>query len=150
MVTPPAPARDRPAHLIVMVETARAVRRCIRSVLEWAIAMDMRNDNPCDRVPLCRCAVEILDTSVALAYGCGLVFPTRSGRPVGMSTLPKMLQHHIITAVAHGFRWAHSETGPRRRRTIRAIALRLRWLARSRTRSRLLAPGRICSSGNGG
>ena len=31
-------------------ETARAVRQRIRSVIEWAIALDMRNDNPCDRV----------------------------------------------------------------------------------------------------
>ena len=31
-------------------ETARAVRQRIRSVLEWAIALDMRSDNPCDRV----------------------------------------------------------------------------------------------------
>ena len=29
---------------------ARAVRQRIRSVLEWAIAMDLRHDNPCDRV----------------------------------------------------------------------------------------------------
>ena len=34
----------------VKAETARAVRQRIRSVLEWAIAMDLRNDNPCDRV----------------------------------------------------------------------------------------------------
>ncbi len=34
----------------VKAETARAVRRRLRSVLEWAIAMDLRNDNPCDRV----------------------------------------------------------------------------------------------------
>ena len=31
-------------------ETARAGRQRIRSVLEWAIAMDLRSDNPCDRV----------------------------------------------------------------------------------------------------
>ncbi len=31
-------------------ETARAVRQRIRSVIEWAIALDLRNDNPCDRV----------------------------------------------------------------------------------------------------
>ena len=31
-------------------ETARAVRQRIRSVIEWAIAMDLRSDNPCDRV----------------------------------------------------------------------------------------------------
>ena len=34
----------------VKAETARAVRQRIRSVLQWAIAMDLRNDNPCDRV----------------------------------------------------------------------------------------------------
>ncbi len=34
----------------VKAETARAVRQRIRSVLEWAIALDMRNDNACDRV----------------------------------------------------------------------------------------------------
>ena len=36
----------------VKAETARAVRQRIRSVLEWAIAMDLRADNPCDRVLL--------------------------------------------------------------------------------------------------
>ena len=34
----------------VKAETARAVRQRIRSVIEWAIALDMRDDNPCDRV----------------------------------------------------------------------------------------------------
>ena len=34
----------------VKAETARAVRQRIWSVLEWGIAMDLRNDNPCDRV----------------------------------------------------------------------------------------------------
>ena len=34
----------------VKPETARAVRQRIRSVIEWAIALDMRPDNPCDRV----------------------------------------------------------------------------------------------------
>ena len=34
----------------VKAETARAVRQRIRSVIELAIALDMRNDNPCDRV----------------------------------------------------------------------------------------------------
>ena len=34
----------------VKAETARAVRQRIQSVLEWAVALDMRNDNPCDRV----------------------------------------------------------------------------------------------------
>ncbi len=34
----------------VKAATAREVRQRIRSVLEWAIALDMQSDNPCDRV----------------------------------------------------------------------------------------------------
>ena len=34
----------------VKAATAREVRQRIRSVLEWAVAMDLRHDNPCDRV----------------------------------------------------------------------------------------------------
>ena len=34
----------------VKAATAREVRQRIRAVLEWAIALDMRNDNPCERV----------------------------------------------------------------------------------------------------
>ena len=185
----------------VKAETARAVRQRIRAVLEWAIAMDLRHDNPCDRVlpvlgpqndivqhrlalphkdvaaaigtvrasgsaaptvilafeflvltaarsaevrlatwaeinttdqvwtisamrmkakrehrvPLCQRAVEILDAARTLDDGNPLVFPMRSGRPMSMSTMPKMLQYHRIAAVAHGFRssfrdWAAEET----------------------------------------
>ena len=32
----------------VKMQTARSVRQRIRAVLEWAVAMEMRNDNPCD------------------------------------------------------------------------------------------------------
>ena len=31
-------------------QTARRVRERIRGVLEWAVAMELRNDNPCDRI----------------------------------------------------------------------------------------------------
>ena len=34
----------------VKMQTARTVRQRIRAVLEWAMAMEMRSDNPCDRV----------------------------------------------------------------------------------------------------
>ena len=34
----------------VKAPTARAVRRRMRAVLEWAVAMELRPDNPCDRV----------------------------------------------------------------------------------------------------
>ena len=67
------------------------------------------------RVPLCRRAGEILDAARPLGDGKPLVFPMRNGRPIAPSTPPKMLQHHRIAAVAHGFRssfraWAAEET----------------------------------------
>ena len=67
------------------------------------------------RIPLCRRALEILEAARTLGDGNGLVFPMRSGKPISMSTLPKMLQYHGIAAVAHGFRssfrdWAAEET----------------------------------------
>ena len=34
----------------VWPQTARRVRHRIRAVLEWAVAMELRNDNPCDRI----------------------------------------------------------------------------------------------------
>ena len=34
----------------VKAETARAVRQRLRTVLEWAVAMEWRTDNPCDRI----------------------------------------------------------------------------------------------------
>ena len=34
----------------VKAETARAVRQRLRTVLEWAVAMAWRSDNPCDRI----------------------------------------------------------------------------------------------------
>ena len=67
------------------------------------------------RVPLCGRAVELLEAARPHSDGSGLVFPMRSGRPIAMSTLPKMLEHHGIAAVAHGFRsgfrdWAAERT----------------------------------------
>ena len=70
------------------------MRQRVRTVLDWAVAMEMRLDNPCDGV---------LDAARSLGDG-DLVFPMRSGRPIAPSTRPQMLKHHGIAAVAHGFR----------------------------------------------
>ena len=35
---------------LVKAETARRVRQRIRTVMEWAVAMELRIDNPCDRI----------------------------------------------------------------------------------------------------
>ena len=50
-------------------ETARAVRQRVRSVLEWAVAMEMRMDNPCDRVlPVLGPQGDIVQHMQALAH----------------------------------------------------------------------------------
>ena len=49
----------------VKAATAREVRQRIWSVLEWAVAMDLRNRQPCDRV------------RPALVHKCGLSWRQR-------------------------------------------------------------------------
>ena len=69
----------------VRAETARAVRQRIRSVLEWAIAMDLRHDNPCDlhdiRCKLLQC--------IALYAICRPRFPRCTLLPDPESTRPR-------------------------------------------------------------
>ena len=72
--------------------------------LVWTISAARMKAKREHRVPLCRRAVEILDAARTLGEGSDLVFPMRSGRPIALSTLPKMLEQHEIAAVAHGFR----------------------------------------------
>ena len=53
----------------VKPETARAVRQRVRSVLEWSVAMEMRMDNPCDRVlPVLGPQGDIVQHMQALAH----------------------------------------------------------------------------------
>ena len=70
---------------------------------------------PEHRVPLSRRAVETVEAARTVGDAKSLVFPMRSGRPFSATTLPKMLQHLRIPAVAHGFRssfrdWAWKPT----------------------------------------
>ncbi len=51
-------------------ETARAVRQRLRSVLEWAVAMEWRSDNPCDRIgPVLGLQGDIVRRMRALPHG---------------------------------------------------------------------------------
>ena len=70
----------------------------------WTISAARMKAKREHRVPLCRRALETLDAARVLGDGESLVFPMRSGKPISMSTLPKMLQHLRIPAVAHGHR----------------------------------------------
>ena len=71
----------------VKAETVRVVRQRIRSVLEWANAMDLRNDNPCDRVlPVLGPQNDIVTHRLALphkdvAAAIETVQASRSGEP---------------------------------------------------------------------
>ena len=185
----------------VRPETARRVRQRISAVMDWAIAMQFRTDNPCDRlgpvlgpqqdlvqhmralphgevaaairtmwgsgateavklafeflvltaarsgevrgarwaeidrkarvwtipatrmkakrehrVPLSARAVQILKAARRLSDGRSrLVFPSRGGKPISITRLPRMLQNLKVAAVPHGFRssfrdWAAERT----------------------------------------
>ena len=180
--------------------TAQSVRQRIRAVLEWAVAMEYRTDNPCDRigpvlgpqrdvvrhmpalphrdvapaleavrasrataalklafeflvltaarsgevrlatwdeidttgrvwtipatrmkahrahrVPLSKCALEVVAAARTLAGGNPLVFPNRWGNCIKDTFLSQLLKELEIAAVPHGFRssfrdWAAEET----------------------------------------
>ena len=81
----------------------------------WAISAVRMKAKREHRVPLCGRLLEVIEAARSLGDGNPLVFPIRSGRPIAMSTLPKMLQYHKIAAVPNGFRssfrdWAAEET----------------------------------------
>ena len=71
----------------VKAATAREVRQRVRSVLEWAIAMDLRNDNPCDRVlPVLGPQNDIVTHRLALSHkdvaaAIETVRTSKSGQP---------------------------------------------------------------------
>ena len=196
--------------------TARKLRQRIRAVMEWAVAMDLRPDNPCDRigpvlgaqgnlvrhmralphgdvaaaietvrasatrpavklafeflvltatrsrevrgavwteidrgagawiipaprtkgnrehqVPLCRCALEILEEARALGRASPLVFPGVGGKAIGNTALSELLRELKIAAVPHGFRssfrdWATEETNHPREVVEAALAHKVR------------------------
>ena len=74
--------------------------------------MELRADNPCDRI-----LPDLIPQHDIVQYMRALP-PSRRGaavETVRATTLPKMLQHHGIPAVAHGFRsrfrdWAAAKT----------------------------------------
>ena len=55
-------------------------------------------------VPLSPPALVVLDDAWERTGGVGLVFPSRTGRPISDGTLRKVFRAHAIPAVPHGFR----------------------------------------------
>lgn len=98
--------------------TARSVHQRIRSVLDWAVAMEFRADNPSDRLlSVLGPQHHVVEHMRALAGGVGgpFVFTRGGAKPLADQGLRRLLRKHGIAAVPHGFRssfrdWAAEET----------------------------------------
>ena len=87
----------------VKMQTARTVRERMRAVLEWAVAMEWRTDNPCDRVvPVLGLQNEIVEHRRALPHrevGAAL----RTVRVSGAAEMVKLaFEFLVLTASRYG------------------------------------------------
>ena len=73
-------------------------------VRTWTISPSRMKAEREHRVPLSERAVEVLAEARTLRDGSGLVFPSRSGRPLSDMTHTKLLRTLGIDCVPHGFR----------------------------------------------
>ena len=81
----------------------------------WTIPSERMKADREHRVPLSEPVIEILAEARNLDDGSGLVFPSRSGRPLSDMTHRKLLRTLDIDCVPHGFRssfrdWAAEQT----------------------------------------
>ena len=103
----------------VKAATAREVRQRIRSVLEWSIALDMRNDNPCDRVlPVLGPQNDIVTHRPALphkdvAAAIETVRTSRSGQPAVKLAFEFLVLTAARSAEARLATWAEIGTADR-------------------------------------
>ena len=99
----------------VKAETARASRQRIRSVLEWTIAMDLRNDNPCDRVlPVLGPQNDIVSHRLALPHkdAAGAIEAVQKSASVA-GTVKLAFEFLVLTAARSGeVRGVHGRPPP--------------------------------------
>ena len=82
----------------------------------WTIPASRMKTTRAHRVPLCGCALEILDAARRLGGGGSpIVFVNERGKSLGSERLTRLLKRHRISAVPHGFRssfrdWAAEKT----------------------------------------
>ena len=84
-------------------KVARAVRRRIGAVLEWAIAMDWRTDNPCDRLlPVLGPQHDVVTHRKALPHGevAAAIAKVRAAKPGKVDTLA--FEFLVLTAARGG------------------------------------------------
>ncbi len=84
-------------------KVARAVRLRIRAVLEWAVAMDWRTDNPCDRLlPVLGPQHDVVTHRRALPHGevAAAIAKVRAAKPGKVDTLA--FEFLVLTAARGG------------------------------------------------
>ncbi len=84
--------------------TAREVRQRIRAVLEWAIALDMRNDNACDRVvPVLGAQNDIVTHRLALPHkDVAAAIETVRTSKSGQAAVKLTFEFLVLTAARSG------------------------------------------------
>ena len=84
-------------------KVARAVRLRVRAVLEWAVAMDWRTDNPCDRLlPVLGPQHDVVTHRKALPHGevAAAIAKVRAAKPGKVDTLA--FEFLVLTAARGG------------------------------------------------
>ena len=97
-------------------KVARAVRLRVRAVLEWAVAMDWRTDNPCDRLlPVLGPQHDVVTHRKALPHGevAAAIAKVRAAKPGKVDTLA--FEFLVLTAARggeiRGAVWAEIDQG---------------------------------------
>ena len=88
----------------------------------WTVPAERMKANREHRVPLSPRAIEVLVGAVQYRDGSGLVFPSKSGRPMSDSTLSKLLRENGIEGTVHGMRSAFRDWCGERTSTSREVA----------------------------
>ena len=115
-------------------ETARRVRQRLRPVLEWAVAMEFRIDNPCDRIgPVLGPQQDVTEHMQALPHRevAAVIRTVRESAAAPAARLA--LEFLVLTAARWGeVRWAEWEEIDRRRRVWTVPARRAKTKRRHR------------------
>ena len=70
----------------------------------WTVPATRIKSGKRHRVPLSQAALTVLEQARQRTGGVGLIFPSRTGRPISKSTLSKLCKAHNLDGVPHGNR----------------------------------------------
>ena len=93
--------------------TARKLRQRIRAVMEWAVTMDLRPDNPCDRIgPVLGAQGKVVRHMRALPHGevASAIETVRASNT--RSVVKLVFEFLVLTAVRSGEEWLRPPSNP--------------------------------------